>query len=150
MSVLIIFGKSFVFTKISKISKTVLPCSGDLVAGQTSRMPSVVSLHRSFSRLTGGSKIRREKDLENFQKFWVFSFLATQFGGLFTSGSFNRELTQSFCSSLHDFLAGGISSREKYLDKFFKNFVSSVSRLILATCTRHGTVVKNACFVPFG
>ena len=34
LSVLIVFGKSFVFAKISKI---MLPCSGDLVAGQSNR-----------------------------------------------------------------------------------------------------------------
>ena len=32
-SVLVVFGKSFVFAKMSKISKTVLSCFGDLVAG---------------------------------------------------------------------------------------------------------------------
>ena len=30
---LVVFGKYFSFTKIVKISKIVLPCSGDLVAG---------------------------------------------------------------------------------------------------------------------
>ena len=33
------FWKYFVFTKRVKNSKTVLPCSGDLVVGRTSRMP---------------------------------------------------------------------------------------------------------------
>ena len=107
---------------MSKISKTVLPCSGDLVAGQTNRMPPVVSLHRSFLRLTGGSKIRREKDLENFQKFWVFSFLATQFGGLFTSGSFNRELTQKFLQLPSRLPCGWNFQSRKILRQNFQKF----------------------------
>ena len=97
-----------------------------------------------------GQGSSREKGLENFQKIWVFRLLTTQFGNLFTSGSFSCELTQKFSHLPHDFLAGGTSSHEKYLDKFFKNFVSGVSRLVLATCTRLGTVTKNACFAVFG
>ena len=38
LSVLVVFGKSFVFTKMSKISKIVLPYFGDSVAGWSSRM----------------------------------------------------------------------------------------------------------------
>ena len=39
LSVLVVFGKYFVLSKKLKISKTVLPCFGDSIAGQTSRMP---------------------------------------------------------------------------------------------------------------
>ena len=38
LSVLVVFGKSFLFTKLSKISKKVLPYFGDSVAGWSSRM----------------------------------------------------------------------------------------------------------------
>ena len=38
LSVLGVFGKYFVYTKTEKISKTVLPCFGDSVAGHPSRM----------------------------------------------------------------------------------------------------------------
>ena len=72
LSVLIVFGKSFVFAKISKISKTVLPYCGDLVAGQSSRIPLVTSLHRRFSRLIGGSKFQLWKRLRNFFKILGF------------------------------------------------------------------------------
>ena len=38
------FLESILFSqKLSKISKTVLPCSGDLVSGQSSRLPPVMS-----------------------------------------------------------------------------------------------------------
>ena len=72
LSVLIVFGKSFVFAKISKISKTVVPCSGDLVAGQSSRMPPVASLHRSFLRLTSESTSQSWKRLRKFFKILGF------------------------------------------------------------------------------
>ena len=39
LSVLVVFGKYFVFTKIVKNFENLLPCSGDSVAGRTSRMP---------------------------------------------------------------------------------------------------------------
>ena len=66
LSVLIVFGKSFVFAKISKISKIVLPCSGDFVAGQFSRMSLVASSYSKFSRLTDGSLSQSRKILRNF------------------------------------------------------------------------------------
>ena len=72
LSVLIVFGKSFAFVKISKISKTVLPCSGDLIAGQSSRMPPVVSLYRRFSRLTRGSMSLLRKRLRKFSNILGF------------------------------------------------------------------------------
>ena len=94
LSVLIIFGKSFVFAKISKISKTVLPCFGYLVAGQSSHIPPVAILHKRFLWLTGGSKSQSRKRFRNFSKFWVFKCLATWFGDLFASASSSREVVQ--------------------------------------------------------
>ena len=69
---LIVFGKSFVFAKISKISKIVLPCSGDLITGQSSCMSSVTSLLRWFSGLTGRSVSQSWKILRNFFKILGF------------------------------------------------------------------------------
>ena len=78
LSVLVVFGKYFVFAKMSKISKTVLPYSGDLVAGKPSHMPPVVSLLSRFMQLSSGSRLQSQKRLRNFQKFWVFRFIMTQ------------------------------------------------------------------------
>ena len=78
LSVLIVFGKSFVFaknskiSKISNISKTVLPCSSDLIVSQYSCMPPVASLHRRFSRLTGKSMSQSRKRLRKFSKILGF------------------------------------------------------------------------------
>ena len=72
LSVLIVFGKPFVFAKILKISKIVLPCSGDLVVGQSSRIPPITSLHRRFSQLIAGSKFQSWKRLRNFFKILGF------------------------------------------------------------------------------
>ena len=80
LSVLVVFGKYFVFAKIVKISKKkiVLPCSGDSVASRTSRMPQSQVHHRDSSRLTGDSLVgkcfSREKDLEYFSKFGFSCF----------------------------------------------------------------------------
>ena len=120
LSVLIVFGKSFIFAKISKISKTVLPCTGDLVASQSSSMPPVASLHRRFLQLIGRSMSSREKHLENFPKFWAFT---VSWLGLATYSQVAAPITRlyrNFRDSLPDSLAGGPSSREKHLDIFFK------------------------------
>ena len=43
----------------------------------------------------------REKDLEIFSKIWVFRFLTTQVGDLFTSGSSNHKVySECFATSL--------------------------------------------------
>ena len=112
-SVLVVFGKYFVFTKSVKFFKKVLPCSGDLVAGQSSCMSPVVSSYSSFSRLIG-------KSLSQLQ---------------------SRVLHINFRGSLHGFLASGTFSCKKYLENFFKNSVSGVSRLILVTCFSHENCV---------
>ena len=57
---------------MSKISKTVLPCSGDLVAGMTSCMPPVASLLSRFTQLTGGSMFQLQKILRKFFKILGF------------------------------------------------------------------------------
>ena len=79
----------FFFIKMSKISKTMLPCSGNLVAGKPNCMAPVASLLSIFTRLSSGSRLQSRKRLEDIQKFWVFRFLMTKFGDLFGSGSFN-------------------------------------------------------------
>ena len=82
----------FFFAKISKISKTVLSCSGDLVTGQSNRMPPITSLHKIFSQLIGGLKSQLRKRLRKFFKILLFKVLATRFGDLFTSGSSSCEV----------------------------------------------------------
>ena len=72
LSVLIVFGKSFVFAKISKISKTVLPSSGDLVAGQASHMPQSWAYIEGFCNSLADQCPSHEIDLEFWKKFWVF------------------------------------------------------------------------------
>ena len=64
--------KYFVFAKISKISKTMLPCFGDLVAGHSNLIPPIASLHRRFSRLTSGLMSQSRKRLRKFSKILGF------------------------------------------------------------------------------
>ena len=100
----------------------MLPCSGDLVTGQSNRMPPVVSLHRRFSRLTSGSKSQSRKILRNFSIIWVFRFLATLSSSLFTSGSSNREVySKTFTDPFAIF-----SRKSPCLAVIFQNFVSKV------------------------
>ena len=96
MSVLVVFGKYFVFTKIVKISKIVLPYFGDSIAGWSSRMPQSRAHTEIFRDLLAGQYPTREKYLEYFSKFRFFMFLATQFGDLFASGRSSCEGTQKF------------------------------------------------------
>ena len=127
LSVLVVFEKYFVFAKMSKISKTVLPCSGNLVAGKPSRMPLVVSLLNWFTRLSSGSKSQSRKRLRNFSKILSFRFLATLFGDLFESGSF---------SYLEVFVALFVTSSQVELPiekNTWKNFSKFCLRCI-ATC----------------
>ena len=82
------FGKSFVFTKISK---TMLPYFGDSVAGWSSRMSQSQAHTEIFRGSLAGHCYSREKYLEYFSKFGFLMFLATQFGDLFAGGRSSRE-----------------------------------------------------------
>ena len=115
---------------MSKFQKTVLPSSGDSVAGWSSRMSVqshvlVTCPHRFFSWLTSGSMPSHEKYLEYFSKFGFLMFFMTQSSNLFAGERFSHGGTQKFCGLPRDFLTGRTSSREKHLEKFFKIFVFS-------------------------
>ena len=132
LSVLVVFGKYFVFAKMSKISKTVLPYSGDLVAGKPSHMPPVVSLLSRFMQLSSGSRLQSQKRLRNFQKFWVFRFIMTQLATCSQVEASATSLLKSFRGSLRDFLVGGTSSLEKYLSlRLVRDLVQSRKTHIL-------------------
>ena len=132
LSVLVVFGKYFVFAKMSKISKTVLPYSGDLVAGKPSHMPPVVSLLSRFMQLSSGSRLQSQKRLRNFQKFWVFRFIMTQLATCSQVEALATSLLKSFRGSLRDFLVGGTSSLEKYLSlRLVRDLVQSRKTHIL-------------------
>ena len=88
---LVVFGKYFVFTKIVKISKTVLPCSGNSVEGWSSCMPQSRAHTEIFCDSLAGQCPSREKYLEYFSKFGFFLFLAAQCGNLFAGGRSSRE-----------------------------------------------------------
>ena len=73
------FWKVFWFYKnCQNFQKTVLPCFGDLVAGQSNHMSLVVSTYSRFSRLTGRSLFQSQKILRKLFKIsFFFWFLAT-------------------------------------------------------------------------
>ena len=69
--------------KLSKSSKTVLPCSGDSIAGWSSRMPQSRAHTKIFHDLLASQCPNHEKYLEYFSKFEFLMFLAAQSGDLF-------------------------------------------------------------------
>ena len=74
----------------------MLPCSGDSVAGWSSRMPQSRAHLEIFRGSLVGQCPSREKYLEYFSKILVFMFLATQYGDLFAGEGSNREGTHRF------------------------------------------------------
>ena len=143
LSVLVVFGKYFVFTKIAKISKTVLPCSGDSVAGWSSRIPQSRAHSEIFRSLLVDQCPSHEKYLKYFSKFGFLCFLRLKLATCSQVEVPVAKGTQRF-SQLTSRLPHKKNFQSwKTLRKFFKTFVLSV----LATCLRLNLVVKIACFV---
>ena len=69
--------------KLSKSSKTVLPCFGDSVAGWSSRMPQSRAHTEIFHGSLAGQCPSGKKCLEYFSKFEFLMFLVAQIGNLF-------------------------------------------------------------------
>jgi len=69
--------------KLSKSSKTVLPCFGDSVAGWSSRLPQSRAHTKIFHDFLAGQCPSRKKYLEYFSKFGFLMFLVAQFRDLF-------------------------------------------------------------------
>ena len=131
LGILVVFGKYFGFTKIVKIFKK--QCC--LVLATWSRVNPVACPQSrahtvSFRDSLASQCPSHKKYLENFSKsgFLGFSWL-----NVVTCSQVEVQSQKSyrkFCDSTHNSLAGGTSSCEKHLEKFFKIFVLSV----LVTC----------------
>ena len=142
---------------MSKISKIVTPCSGDLPCGSSQLHAPVVSLYRRFLRFTSGSKSQSRKRLRNFFQNLGFQISSDSVWRLVREWKLqSRGLLRKCRGSLRDFLASGPSSREKHLDKFFKFFFMGVFGDLFATyfnCKNHvfctlRTVFKNFSIFP--
>ena len=128
LSVLVVFGKYFVFAKIVKIFKNCFVLSGDSLTGRTNRMPQSRVHHRDFSWLTGDSFAgnQSQKDLEYFSKNLEFYVFRGSGWRLFCKWKVqSREVQKDFRGSVRDSLACGTSSNEKHLEIFFKSFLSN-------------------------
>ena len=112
--------------KLSKSSKTVLPCSGDSVAGQFSHMPQSRAHTEIFRYSLAGQCPSHEKYLEYFSKFGFLMFLAAQSGYLFAGGRSSRGGAQKFSRLTLRLPHGQNFQSKKTLRKFFKIFVLSV------------------------
>ena len=95
-SVFFFFGKYFVFTKIVKISKKVLPCFSDSIVGLSSSMPQSRAHTEIFHDSLAGQCPNREKYLEYFSKFGFLMFLMAQSGDFFKGGRSSRGGTQKY------------------------------------------------------
>ena len=118
LSVLIFFGKSFVFAKISKFSKTVLP-----YLATWSRVNPIAcpQLTQKFFATHWRVKVLVTKKVRNF--FQNFGFLKFSQLGLATclwGEAPVARLYRSFRGSLRDLLAGVPSSHKKHLENFSK------------------------------
>ena len=114
LSVLVVFGKHFVFTK-------------------TENFKNSVALFR-LSQVTCHSRVL-------VGRFW-------RLGCKWKVQS--QGVHRDFRGSARDYLAGRPSSREKYLEKFFKFLPSMCFTAYLATDWRLDPVAKNACFAFSG
>ena len=136
---------------MSKFSKIILPCSGDLVAGQSSCMSLVASLYNRFSWLIGGSLSQLRNILRNF--FKNFGFLGFSWLRLSTCSRVKApiaKVTQNFSRLPLRLLYGWNFQSWKTLRQNLQNFVLGVSRLVLATCPWLGLITKIVCFAQWG
>ena len=75
LSVLVVFGKSFVFAKMSKILKPLLPCFGNSVVDWFSCTSQSWAHTEIFHGSLAGRCPNREKYLEYFSNFGFLCFL---------------------------------------------------------------------------
>ena len=73
LSILVVFGKSFVFVKMSKFFKNSVALFWRLSCGLVQSHVLVASPHKDFSLLIGGSIPQSRKILRIFFKIWVFN-----------------------------------------------------------------------------
>ena len=93
---LVVFGKYFAFTKNVKISKTVLPCSSDLVTSWSSHMLQSRAHTKIFFYSLAGQCPNHKKYLKYFSKFGFLMFIMAQSGDLFVGGGSSHKGTQRF------------------------------------------------------
>ena len=122
VSVLVVFGKYFVFVKMSKISKTVLPCFGDSVTGWSRHMSQSRAHTEIFCGSLESQCPNRKKYLEYFSKFGFLMFLATQSDDFFVGGRFSNERTQRFSRLTLRLSRGWNFQSRKTLRYIFQNF----------------------------
>ena len=119
LSVLVVFGKYFVFAKIVKIFKNSVAPFWRLSRGLVQSHAPVISPHRDFSWLTSGSMSQSRKILRIFFKIWVFNVSRGSDWQLVCWGGSNHGVLRDFRNLFCDSFTGRTSSREKHLEIFF-------------------------------
>ena len=121
LSVLVVFGKYFVFAKIVKIFKNRVSLFWRFSRGLIQSHAPIASPHRDFLRLIGESMSQSRKILRIFFKIWVFMFLMAQMVDLFVGGGSSHEgYSEIFVAYFVTPLMGRISNHEKHLENFSK------------------------------
>ena len=133
LSVLVVFGKYFVFTKIvkknfKKISKKLYcPVLATQSRVEPVACPNCESIIKIFRDSLAVKCFSLEKDLEYFSKFLDFHAFCNSGWRLVCRWKVqSRGVHRDFRSSVRDSFASGTSSHEKHLKKIFENFLSSV------------------------
>ena len=147
LSVLVVFGKYFVFTKTIKIFKTSVALFWRLSRGLAQSRAHTEIFRDSLA----GKCPSHEKYLEYFSKIWIFMFFATHVGNLFAGGrssckGYIEIFTVQHATSLRVDLPVAKNTQKNFQESCFQ----SVSRLTLATGWRLNSVAKIACFAQIG
>ena len=142
-SVLVVFRKYFVFTKIVKISKIVLPCFGDSVVGLSSRMASVANITQKVFATHWWVNVLVAKNTQNiFQNLGFYVSCSSVWRLVHGWKVQLRGVHRDFRGLPRDFLASRPSSHEKNLENFSNCFLV-FWWLALATCMQLDLVEKS-------
>ena len=123
LSVLAVFGKSFIFAKNAKISKKSVALFWRLSRELVQSHVLIVSPHRDFSRLTGGSMPQSWKILRIFFKIWVFNISCDSVWRLVRGWKVQSwEGSKIFVAYLVTLLWVELPVAKNTLENFFSNF----------------------------
>ena len=140
------FWKMFLFWNFQKLCNPVLVTC---LTGQASHMPQSQAYIEDFHDSLVGQGPSHEKDLENFSKIWVFKFLMTQFGDLFTSGNSSHKVySECFVAPFATLFSIYSNFCLKVISDLFATHFDCENRMICTMRVFFRTGFKNFSFSP--
>ena len=127
----------------------MLPCSGDSVAGWSSRMSQLQAHTEIFHDSLAGQCPSRKNYLEYFSKFEFLMFLAAKSGDLFAGGGSTRKGTQRFSRLTSQLFHEYNFQLQKTLRKMFSNFFSKVFGGLPWQLARNLSQLRKTCVLRF-